>query len=38
MNRVAISRTLLSRRATFALGAAALLRRPAGVRADHDGT
>lgn len=33
-----ISGTRLSRRATLALGAAALLARPAGVRADHDGT
>lgn len=30
--------TRLSRRATLALGAGALLARPAGVRADHDGT
>ena len=37
MPRFAIPRTRLSRRATLALVASALLAQPTGVRADHDG-
>ena len=38
MQRSMLHQAVLSRRATLALAAATLLSRPAGVRADHDGT
>lgn len=38
MQAITIPRTRLTRRATLALCAAGLASRPAGVRADHDGT